>query len=77
MTLDENRACHICFISGKPGDIFVKNLLHLQLSKIKCSKKIYNSNVKIDNIGVRHGEKKHENLLSSEDINFIARSWRI
>lgn len=56
------------FKYGKSGDIFVQKspattILELANALIK----IYNSNVNINNIGIRHGEKMHETLLSKEE----------
>mgnify|MGYP001447959968 FL=1 len=70
MTLDDAVELVIyAFKSGKPGDIFVKKSPSSTIEQIaNALKKIYNSNVKIDNIGVRHGEKKHETLLSREEL---------
>tara|TARA_B100000900_G_C20588856_1_gene720799 strand:+ start:1427 stop:2413 length:987 start_codon:yes stop_codon:yes gene_type:complete len=70
MTLDDAVELVIyAFKSGKPGDIFVKKSPSSTVGEIaNALKKIYNSNVKIDNIGVRHGEKKHETLLSREEL---------
>ena len=70
MTLDDAVELVIyAFKSGKPGDIFVKKSPSSTVGEIaNALKKIYSSNVKIDNIGVRHGEKKHETLLSREEL---------
>jgi UDP-N-acetylglucosamine 4,6-dehydratase len=56
------------FKNGQSGDIFVQKspsatILELAEAMIK----IYNSKVKIKNIGIRHGEKMHETLLSREE----------
>ena len=56
------------FNNGQSGDIFVQKspsatILELAEAMIK----IYNSKVKIKNIGIRHGEKMHETLLSREE----------
>mgnify|MGYP001158133174 FL=1 len=56
------------FKNGKSGDIFVqKSPSTTMLFLAETLKKIYNSNIKIKNIGVRHGEKIHETLLSKEE----------
>ena len=34
----------------------------------KCLKKKYNSKSKVKVIGIRHGEKNHETLISSEEM---------
>ena len=56
------------FKNGQSGDIFVQKspsatILELAEAMIK----IYNSKVKIKKIGIRHGEKMHETLLSREE----------
>ena len=55
------------FENGNTGDILFRKLLQLQLVSCRTMKKIYNSNSKIKNIGIRHGEKTHETLLSKEE----------
>ena len=56
------------FRKGKTGDIFVQKAPSTTIGELaKTLIKIYNSNVKILNIGIRHGEKMHETLLSKEE----------
>ena len=56
------------FKNGDSGDIFVKKSPSSTIGQIASAlKKIYKSNSEIIQIGVRHGEKKHESLLSSEE----------
>lgn len=71
MTLDNAVELVIyAFQKGKSGDIFVKKSPSSTIIEIaNALKKIYHSDIKISNIGVRHGEKKHETLLSREEIN--------
>ena len=71
MTLDNAVELVIyAFQKGKSGDIFVKKSPSSTIIEIaNALKKIYDSDIKISNIGVRHGEKKHETLLSREEIN--------
>ena len=56
------------FKNGNPGDIFVQKSPAATIGLLaETMKEIYNSNVKIKNIGIRHGEKLHETLLSKEE----------
>ena len=56
------------FKNGKPGDIFVQKSSAATIDLLaKTMKEIYNSKVKIKNIGIRHAEKVHETLLSKEE----------
>jgi len=56
------------FKNGNSGDIFVQKSPSSTIEDLaKALKKIYNSNVKIKTIGIRHGEKMHETLLSKEE----------
>jgi UDP-glucose 4-epimerase len=56
------------FKNGNSGDIFVQKSPSSTIGDLATTlKKIYNSKVKIKNIGVRHGEKMHETLLSREE----------
>ena len=69
MTLDDavNLVLY-AFKNGKPGDIFVQKSPAATIQLLaKTMKEIYNSKVKIKNIGIRHAEKVHETLLSKED----------
>ena len=56
------------FKTGKTGDIFVQKSPSTSIGELaKTLKKIYKSDSKIKNIGIRHGEKIHETLLSREE----------
>ena len=56
------------FENGRPGDIFVQKSPSTTIGELaKTMNKIYNSSKKIKNIGIRHAEKIHETLLSSEE----------
>ena len=56
------------FENGNTGDIFVQKAPSTTIGELaKTMKKIYNSDSKIKNIGIRHGEKIHETLLSREE----------
>ena len=56
------------FQNGNTGDIFVQKAPSTTIGELADTMKtIYNSNTKIKNIGIRHGEKIHETLLSQEE----------
>ena len=56
------------FQNGKTGDIFVQKAPSTTIGELaETMRTIYNSNSKINNIGIRHGEKIHETLLSQEE----------
>ena len=56
------------FENGNSGDIFVQKAPSTTIGNLaQTMKKIYNSNSEIKNIGIRHGEKIHETLLSKEE----------
>lgn len=56
------------FKSGNSGDIFVQKAPSTTIEKLaNTMKKIYKSDSEIINIGIRHGEKIHETLLSKEE----------
>ena len=57
------------FKNGNSGDIFVLKSPASTIGELASTlKEIYNSNVKIKNIGIRHAEKMHETLLSKEEF---------
>lgn len=57
------------FNIGKSGDIFVQKSPASTIGELAQSlKDIYNSEVEIKNIGIRHAEKMHETLLSKEEF---------
>lgn len=69
MTLDDavNLVLY-AFENGNSGDIFVQKSPSTTIGQLaNTMKKIYNSSVKIKNIGIRHSEKMHETLLSKEE----------
>ena len=69
MTLDDavNLVLY-AFKNAKPGDIFVQKSPATTIYLLaETMKEIYNSKVKIKNIGIRHAEKVHETLLSKEE----------
>ncbi len=56
------------FKNGNSGDIFVQKAPSSTIEDLaNALKKIYNSKAKIKIIGIRHGEKMHETLLSKEE----------
>ena len=56
------------FENGESGDIFVQKAPSSSIGQLAdVMKDIYNSKSIIKNIGVRHGEKMHETLLSKEE----------
>lgn len=56
------------FKNGNSGDIFVQKSPAVSIGELaRTMKKIYKSSVEINNIGIRHGEKIHETLLSREE----------
>ncbi len=70
MTLDEAVELVLyAFKNGNSGDIFVQKSPASTIGELASTlKKIYNSNVEIKNIGIRHAEKMHETLLSKEEF---------
>ena len=56
------------FKNGKNGDIFVQKAPSSTIGQlVEVMKEITNSKSEIKNIGIRHGEKMHETLLSKEE----------
>tara|TARA_Y100000768_G_C23977915_1_gene684071 strand:- start:1706 stop:2689 length:984 start_codon:yes stop_codon:yes gene_type:complete len=56
------------FKNGQSGDIFIQKSPSTTIGELALTmKKIFNSKSKIKNIGIRHGEKIHETLLSKEE----------
>ena len=70
MSLDESINLVIkAFNSGKNGDIFVqKSPASTIINLLNALKDIMNKKVKINYIGIRHGEKMHETLVSKEEM---------
>jgi UDP-glucose 4-epimerase len=57
------------FENGQSGDIFVQKSPASTIGELALAlKDIYNSDVEIKNIGIRHAEKMHETLLSKEEF---------
>ena len=69
MTLDDAvNLVLFAFENGNSGDIFVQKSPSTTIGELaSVMKKIFNSSVKIKNIGIRHAEKVHETLLSKEE----------
>jgi len=60
------------FKNGQNGDIFVQKTPASTIKDIaEALKEIFKSNSKIKIIGTRHGEKKHETLISNEEMRSI------
>lgn len=57
------------FEHGKPGDLFVQKAPACTISDLAIAlKKIFNAPNPICEIGIRHGEKMHETLLTKEEM---------
>jgi UDP-glucose 4-epimerase len=55
--------------NGKQGDIFVRNASSCSMGDLaQALKNIFQSNSEIKVIGMRHGEKMHETLVSKEEL---------
>jgi len=69
MTLDHAvELVLFAFNNGQSGDIFVQKSPATTIGDLAIAmKEIYNSDVIIENIGIRHAEKMHETLLSVEE----------
>jgi UDP-N-acetylglucosamine 4,6-dehydratase/5-epimerase len=69
MTLDHAvELVLFAFNNGQSGDIFVQKSPASTIGDLAIAmKEIYNSDVIIKNIGIRHAEKMHETLLSIEE----------
>ena len=69
MTLDHAvELVLFAFNNGQSGDIFVQKSPASTIGDLAIAmKEIYNSDVLIENIGIRHAEKMHETLLSVEE----------
>ena len=56
--------------NGKQGEIFVQKSPGATIAQLAVAiKKIFKADNKIKIIGIRHGEKKHETLVSSEEMS--------
>lgn len=59
------------FINGNQGEIFVQKSPAVSLETLaNAILKLYDSNSKIETIGVRHGEKMYETLITNEEMVF-------
>jgi len=57
------------FAKAEQGDIFVQKAPAATIEDLaKALKEIFNSNIKIKVIGIRHGEKLHETLVTNEEL---------
>lgn len=70
MTLDDAVDLVIfAFNHGVSGDTFVQQAPSATIEQLaRVLKKIFNSNSKIITIGTRHGEKKHETLVTQQEM---------
>ena len=70
MTLDNAvNLVLFAFENGRNGDIFVQKSPAVAINVLaNALKEIYNSPVKINEIGVRHGEKMYETLVTKEEM---------
>ena len=70
MSLDDSIDLVIkAFKSGSNGDIYVKKAPAVTIKiLVNALKKIFNSKIKINIIGTRHGEKLYETLVSREEL---------
>jgi UDP-glucose 4-epimerase len=70
MTLDHAvELVLFAFKNGNSGDIFIQKSPASTIGELAIAlKEIYNSQVNIKNIGIRHAEKMHETLLSKEEF---------
>lgn len=57
------------FLNGKPGDLFVQKAPSATIKTLALAlKDLYNSDVPINIIGTRHGEKLYETLVNREEM---------
>ena len=67
---DAIKLVFFAFLNGKNGEIMVKKSPAATIDTIlNAVSKILSKNVKIKNIGLRHGEKYHETLLTKEELS--------
>ena len=74
MTMDEAIDLVLYALNkGKNGEILVKKTESASIEKlVEVLKKYYNKpDVKIKNIGIRHGEKMHETLITEEEMSVV------
>jgi UDP-N-acetylglucosamine 4,6-dehydratase/5-epimerase len=58
------------FEHGNQGDIFVQKAPAATIGELALAlRELFNSNSEIQVLGTRHGEKKHESLLSREEMS--------
>jgi UDP-glucose 4-epimerase len=57
------------FTNAKPGDLFVKKAAASTIADLaQAVKNLFKSNVEIKVIGIRHGEKLYETLVTKEEL---------
>ena len=69
MTLDQAWVELVLYVeNGKQGDL-VKNLPAATIGTVaQALKELFNSDVPIETIGIRHGEKMYETLVTAEEM---------
>lgn len=72
MSLDESVDLVLyAFEHGNSGDLFVMKAPACTIETLALAvKKVFNSNANIKTIGIRHGEKMYETLLTDEECKF-------
>jgi len=70
MTLDDAVDLVIyAFENGEQGDLFVQKAPAATIGVLaEAIKELKNSDIKIKNIGIRHGEKRYETLVTKEEM---------
>ena len=70
MSLNEAvKLVYYAFENGNNGDIFVQKSPAATIETHNALISIYNSSSKIKYIGIRHGEKMYETLVTKEEMN--------
>jgi UDP-N-acetylglucosamine 4,6-dehydratase/5-epimerase len=66
---DSVRLVHFAFENAQSGDLFVKKSAAATLETLVATlKRMFHSQVAVQRIGLRHGEKMHEALASAEEL---------
>ena len=69
MSMNEAIDLVFAFKNGKNGEIFVRKSPAATIKTITEALAKYLRKIKIKKIGIRHGEKIHETLLTKEELN--------
>ncbi|MCC5912450.1 MAG: polysaccharide biosynthesis protein [Clostridiaceae bacterium] len=65
------------FDNAKQGDIFVHKAPAATIYDLAIAvKKIFNPNAEINMIGIRHGEKVHETLVTKEEMGYTVKKLK-